>query len=363
MQETDRFIYLVDYERGTMIRIFEKFWHFDIRKYFTSTMPRKVAGIFIIAAVATLMTAEIRYLIPSRVTVVYASVDSGDKKVELETRAGNVEGALEDLKEVKNPGFKISSIDKVTPGRNQGVKNGMTVHVKEAVKTTAVIGGKEEEFHISRGTVADNLKANGIEYSDQDIVTPALDTEVTRDTKVQVQRVEKETKDVTETIPAGEESVLDPSLPSGKVVTSDGQDGQAIYTVTTTYTDGAKTSEEKALKETVKEMTNKGIRFGTSATGQSGAVNVVRTFTGNTTAYYAGEGARGSTGGICKYGTCAVDPSVIPYGTRLYIEGYGFAVANDCGGAVKGNVVDLYMNSTAQCISWGRRHVKVYVLG
>ena len=253
-----------------MIRIFEKFWHFDIKKYFTSTIPRKVAGIFIIAAVAALMTAEIRYLIPSRVTVVYASVDSGDKKVELETRAGNVEGALEDLKEVKNPGFKISSIDKVTPGRNQGVKNGMTVHVKEAVKTTAVIGGKEEEFHISRGTVADNLKANGIEYSDQDIVTPALDTEVTRDTKVQVQRVEKETKDVTETIPAGEESVLDPSLPSGKVVTSNGQDGQAIYTVTTTYTDGAKTSEEKALKETVKEMTNKGIRFGTSATGQSG---------------------------------------------------------------------------------------------
>lgn len=53
---------------------------------------------------------------------------------------------------------------------------------------------------------------------------------------------------------------------------------------------------------------------------------------------------------------------MIPYGTKLYIEGYGVAVANDCGGAVKGNVIDLYMNSTSECIQWGRRYKKVYVL-
>ena len=76
----------------------------------------------------------------------------------------------------------------------------------------------------------------------------------------------------------------------------------------------------------------------------------------------AGTNAHGSTGQRVHYGTCAVDPSVIPYGTRLYIEGYGIAVANDCGGAVHGHIVDLYMRSTAECIRWGRQNRKAYVL-
>ena len=53
---------------------------------------------------------------------------------------------------------------------------------------------------------------------------------------------------------------------------------------------------------------------------------------------------------------------MIPYGTRLYIEGYGIAVANDCGGAVQGHIVDLYMRSTAECVRWGRQNRKAYVL-
>ena len=57
-----------------------------------------------------------------------------------------------------------------------------------------------------------------------------------------------------------------------------------------------------------------------------------------------------------------MDPKVIPYGTKLWVEGYGTAVANDCGGAVKGNIIDLYMHSTKECYSWGRRNVKTYVL-
>lgn len=93
-----------------------------------------------------------------------------------------------------------------------------------------------------------------------------------------------------------------------------------------------------------------------------GEVKVKSTFTANTTAYYAGTNAHGSTGQRVHYGTCAVDPSVIPYGTRLYIEGYGIAVANDCGGAVQGHIVDLYMRSTAECIRWGRQNRKAYVL-
>ncbi|WP_077391402.1 3D domain-containing protein [Mobilibacterium timonense] len=339
-----------------MRRALSRIWHFNIWAYFTENVHRKVLGVMLILGTAALMTACIRYIIPSQVTVVYAAIGSDDKKDVVETRASDVAGAIKDA------GIKVTDEDKVYPCREHSVKDGMTVKVTESIKTTAIIGGQEEDFNLTKGTVADNLKFNNIEYDDDDIITPSLDTEVDKDTKIQVQRVETQTKDVTETEPAGEDTVLDPSLASGKVVSSDGQDGQSIYTYTTTIVDGKETGTSKTLKEVVTPVTNKGLRLGTSLTGQSGSVKVVRTFTGNTTAYYAGENAHGSTGGLCKYGTCAVDPSVIPYGTKLYIEGYGFAVANDCGGAVKGNVVDLYMRSTAECISWGRRHVKVYVL-
>ena len=62
-------------------------------------------------------------------------------------------------------------------------------------------------------------------------------------------------------------------------------------------------------------------------------------------------------------GPVAVDPSVIPLGTRLYIPGYGFGVAQDTGGSfISGNTVDLFMNTEAECRSWGIRSVKIYIL-
>ncbi|MCW6070180.1 FG-GAP-like repeat-containing protein [Clostridium sporogenes] len=62
------------------------------------------------------------------------------------------------------------------------------------------------------------------------------------------------------------------------------------------------------------------------------------------------------------YSTIAVDPRVIPIGSRVYVEGYGYAIAEDTGGAIKGNIIDVFMNSKAECISWGRRNVKVYII-
>lgn len=62
------------------------------------------------------------------------------------------------------------------------------------------------------------------------------------------------------------------------------------------------------------------------------------------------------------YGVVAVDPWVIPLGTRLYIPGYGEAIAADTGGAIRGNKIDLCMEDYASCMQFGRRFVDVYVL-
>ena len=62
------------------------------------------------------------------------------------------------------------------------------------------------------------------------------------------------------------------------------------------------------------------------------------------------------------YSTIAVDPSVIPLGTRVYVEGYGLAYAADTGGAIKGNTIDVFFNTPNESRSWGVRYVKVYIL-
>lgn len=62
------------------------------------------------------------------------------------------------------------------------------------------------------------------------------------------------------------------------------------------------------------------------------------------------------------YGVVAVDTKFIPLGTRLFIEGYGYAVAADRGGAIDGHDIDLCFRTVAECYKWGRKKVKVYIL-
>ncbi|EOH92159.1 hypothetical protein UAW_03143 [Enterococcus haemoperoxidus ATCC BAA-382] len=94
-----------------------------------------------------------------------------------------------------------------------------------------------------------------------------------------------------------------------------------------------------------------------------------QTITMEATAYSCNEGFIGG-GNLTAMGqdlrvdpmAIAVDPSVIPLGTKLYVEGYGEAVASDTGGAIKGNIIDLHFSDVSQCINWGRRQVAVTIL-
>lgn len=60
--------------------------------------------------------------------------------------------------------------------------------------------------------------------------------------------------------------------------------------------------------------------------------------------------------------TISVDPSVIPLGSKVLIPGYGYAIASDTGGAIKGNIIDLYLNSHEECVSWGRQNVTLHLI-
>jgi 3D (Asp-Asp-Asp) domain-containing protein len=63
-----------------------------------------------------------------------------------------------------------------------------------------------------------------------------------------------------------------------------------------------------------------------------------------------------------KQGVIAVDPRIIPLGTRVYVDGYGYALAADTGGAIKGNKIDVCFETHDEALRWGMRNTKVYVL-
>ena len=79
-------------------------------------------------------------------------------------------------------------------------------------------------------------------------------------------------------------------------------------------------------------------------------------------AYDDGNGHYTSGGNLVRKGLVAVDPGVIPLGTRLFIPGYGNAIADDVGGSIKGNRIDMAFNSHSEAMDFGRQQVTVYIL-
>lgn len=96
-----------------------------------------------------------------------------------------------------------------------------------------------------------------------------------------------------------------------------------------------------------------------------GAINYSNVMSMEATAYLPTDGSGSgitATGVRATYGVVAVDPRIIPLGSKVYIPGYGVALAADTGGAIRGYKIDLCMESYAECMQFGRRNVTVYVL-
>jgi 3D (Asp-Asp-Asp) domain-containing protein len=121
---------------------------------------------------------------------------------------------------------------------------------------------------------------------------------------------------------------------------------------------GTKTAAKKTANKTTKK-----------STPSRSNDNVVKEFMVSTSAFTAN--CRGCSG-ITTTGinlkknpnlkVIAVDPRVIKLGTKVYVEGYGYAIAGDTGGAIKGNKIDLFMPNHASALKWGRRTVKIKIL-
>ena len=362
---------------------------------------KKWLAVIVLLLAVLAIVPLINELIPQKVSVKYVGFD-GEKTVSYWTRAHKISGFAGELSEIadddvitglvnvrtmeKTPSDIIGDLkamvsggisasraaasgkavkSDVTGGGSQDayIRNGMTITVMKAEESKARIGGDKQEINIYPGTVKETLRYNKIDFDEDDVIKPALDEEVKSGDSIRITRVKIVNKDKTLDVePQERDAVFDKSLASGTIVRSEGKPGKAVYTYTYKYVNGKKIRTTKKFKKWKKKPEDIQLKFGTSVTGETGEARYGETFIGECTAYYFGNSATGAIGQRCHYGTCAVDPKVIPYGTKLYVEGYGTAIANDCGGAVKGHIIDLYMRSTKECFQWGRRNRKVYIL-
>ena len=153
----------------------------------------------------------------------------------------------------------------------------------------------------------------------------------------------------------GQQALLEPGVP-----------GKMKVTRKTTLKDGLFQTHiisKTVLEEPRRELVERGMAR--SIETSRGRMRYNKVMTMEITAYTLGEGSgtgRTSIGLVPYEGIVAVDPRVIPYYTKLYIPGYGIAMAGDTGGAIRGNRLDVFMHDWHRAIQWGRRTLDVYIL-
>lgn len=175
-----------------------------------------------------------------------------------------------------------------------------------------------------------------------------------------------ESKLETKPLPFKTEYRFDRDLAPGRTkVGQKGENGKLVRMVQQQIVNG-KVVKSTVLWEKTVPGKNQVILIGKQGQAQTrGGFVRSQTLTMNASAYSAAEPGLDSmtaSGMRAVRGVVAVDPRVIPLGTKLYVEGYGFAIAGDTGGAIKGNRIDLCFNTVQECYQFGRRKVVVHIL-
>ena len=304
-----------------------------------------IAAAFVILAAVMFIYNN---LVPREVT---AAING--EKFEFESKAHTVEGFLEEND------IEFSEGDYVSQPLTAYISDGMKIKIDHATDFKITADGKTKKYRTLANTVSEALKDKNVKVGKNDIVEPGLDELLTKDMKIVIKRVKIKEETKEEKIEFKTVTKDDSSLDEGttKVVT-EGVEGKAKVTYKVTYVDGVESSRSEISRETLTAAVDKVVANGTRINfdGQSYSRKlVVKAY-----AYHTG-GGRTAYGTEARVGEIAVDPSVIPLGSEVYIEGVGARRAEDTGGDIIGNTIDIYMGSNAECISWGVRYVTIYI--
>jgi 3D (Asp-Asp-Asp) domain-containing protein len=269
---------------------------------------------------------------------------------------------------LKQAGLTVRAYDRVRPGLTLSLETGMTIKVRRAFPVTLFADGKPRPFMTAAATVAEFLTESGVALRSQDQVSPVLETTLRPDALIRVVRVETHIVATEERLPFARIAKLDPTLPRGMTrLVQTGRPGSRVRRIAVTTADGVVVDRQVVSDVRVRSPQDQILQVGTrriiASRGEFAGKEILRM---EATAYapWNGRGVNDitATGLKAGYGVVAVDPSVIPLGSKLFIEGYGPAIAGDTGGAIKGQRIDLCFNTAREAVVFGRRQVRVYIL-
>ncbi len=306
--------------------------------------------------------ALVRYI--EDVSNVVTLKDEG-REVQIVTLEENVEDFLKKYEIELGPG------DSVSPSPQQQLYDGIVIEITRNVPYYAVADGKERLVYLPLGsTVADVLEKAGIVLREQDVVNYMLEANAIPEEKILVTRYDQEVIIEKESIPYNVIVKKDRNMDEGvNKVVQEGKQGELQREILVAYRDGVEISRE-VVKETVTvKPVDRVVHTGTvkkkiTSRGDTLRYTTVKTFQATA---YTHTGRATKTGVMPKKGYIAVDPRVIPLYKTVYVEfprGWehlnGYYKAMDTGGAIKGNKIDVFMETEGQCKKFGRRNVKVY---
>ena len=254
-------------------------------------------------------------------------------------------------------------MDKIDCDLDSYLKDETRVELKKGFYITLDVDGNSEEFNAFDISIDKLLLLYDIEEQDgkieveNDSILPSGEYDVTS-LSISYEKVEKE-------IPYEKVWVEDKELSIGDTkVLTDGITGLTddIYLVISD--ENGEVSRVVVRSDVKREVTNLQIAYGMkvdwSLPENFTYIDVIEDV--KAVSYVYSGRPYGVYGLWCSYGTAAVDRSVIPLGSLLYIPGYGYAIANDVGSGIHGNVIDLYMERWIQCSKWGARKTKIYII-
>ena len=318
-------------------------------------------------------------------------IDGGEPR-EVFTQAKTVGMLLE------SEGITLSEFDGVLPAPETAVFAGMTVEVKRSKVIEYYGDGGYLSVHTQANTVGEMLTGLGVKIGESDFTEPGQDAILKDGLMVRLIRVTKKNVKNTVTVGYKIEEKTTSSLVKGKTrIAQNGKNGITTETYEVTFHDGVEVDKTLVSSVVTRKPVNKIIEKGTaekpkstSSAQSSGNGGTKSTAKGENFSYkkmivcrataydlsyescgknpgdsYYGITASGMKAG---YGVVAVDPSVIPLGTKLYIEAadgswaYGYCVAGDTGTGIYGNRVDLFFNTRQEVKNFGIRNVNVYIL-
>jgi len=293
------------------------------------------------------------------------------RTVRVDTQADDVASVLDEA------GVSVDHSDVVSPAPDEPLESGDTVVVRHSVPVTVDLGGDKVKVDVVGETVADAIVAAGADPSSATAVTPDLTRPLEAGMTIEAPNMYVRVMQEESTITPHVEEQRDSLLPKGerRVITA-GEPGRVLRVYRVLVTNGIEGTPTLSAERVVERPGTTIVAVGTGVKHRSAGsayrpVKVPKPPTGGrkmrveATGYSPREPGldfHTATGARAKRGVIAVDPRVIPLGTRVYIPGYGYAVARDTGGAIKGRRIDLCFDTVAECYRWGRRNVTIIIL-